>query len=160
VDRTASLTSTATGGGAITLGGGLDDGGSASGTSALVNGLVANDGRPDGYAVDFGGTSIQYGVMFGTEGALAAQYANIKLYSGGGDIRVNGRVTNVVGGGGNWCVIGGHWATSLTVAPVRTLDDLGDLVHLNRFHQPHRRRQDGFGGHGVGIIGVVVSVAT
>ena len=40
VDRTASLTSTATGGGAITLGGGLDDGGSASATSALVNGLA------------------------------------------------------------------------------------------------------------------------
>jgi autotransporter-associated beta strand protein len=101
VDRTASLTSDATGGGSITLAGGLDDGGVASGASTLINGLVASDGRPDGYAVDYGGTSIQYGVMLGTEGALAPQNANIKLYSGGGDIRVNGRVTTVVGGGGN-----------------------------------------------------------
>jgi hypothetical protein len=101
VDRTSSLTSDATGGGAITLAGGLDDGGVASGASSLINGLVASDGRPDGYAVDYGGSSIQYGVMLGTEGALATQNANIKLYSGGGDIRLNGRVTTVVGGGGN-----------------------------------------------------------
>ena len=44
-------------GGNITFAGGLDDGGTSAGTNGLITGLSANDGLPDGYAINFGTAS-------------------------------------------------------------------------------------------------------
>ena len=89
-DRTAGNTSTAAGGGRITLAGGLDNG---------SNGGTAGDGLPDGYAWQ-AGTATAGGVLLGTVGG--GHDANITMYSGGGNITVRGRNTsgysNVSGG--------------------------------------------------------------
>ncbi|MDD2686738.1 MAG: YDG domain-containing protein [Gallionella sp.] len=97
-DRTAGNTSTASGGGSITLAGGLDDGGAASGSNSLNSGLLASDGRPDGYAVNLGSTNAQTGVLFGNDTGVGHNAA-INLYSGGGDIAIHGKATTLVGGG-------------------------------------------------------------
>jgi len=79
-----------TGGGLITLAGGLDDGGTAAG----ISGRTANDGLPDGFAVNSGTTvGASSGVLLGNDTALA-QDTNITLYSGGGDITINGKSTS------------------------------------------------------------------
>ncbi len=92
VDRSA--TTHTTGGGAITLAGGLDDGGTASG----IAGRTSSDGKPDGYAANFAGTYSNTGVMLGASDAASGQDSNINLYSGGGDITVFGKSTSGVGG--------------------------------------------------------------
>ncbi|MDD4911229.1 MAG: filamentous hemagglutinin N-terminal domain-containing protein, partial [Sideroxydans sp.] len=97
-DRTAGNTSTASGGGSITLAGGLDDGGAASGSNSLDGGLLASDGRPDGYAVNLGSLNAQTGVLFGNDTGVGHNAA-INLYSGGGDIAIHGKATTLVGGG-------------------------------------------------------------
>lgn len=91
-DRLA--TTHTTGGGAITLAGGADDGGIASGTSSLVIGMLATDGIPDGYAVNSGSLAAQTGIVLGTSSAATGQNANVNFYSGGGHIRLYGKVTN------------------------------------------------------------------
>ena len=91
-DRTA--TTHTTGGGTITLAGGADDGGTTSGTSSLTTGLVASDGIPDGYAVNSGSLAAQTGIVLGTSTAATGQNANVNFYSGGGHIRLLGKVTN------------------------------------------------------------------
>jgi hypothetical protein len=91
-DRLA--TTHTTGGGTITLAGGADDGGTASGTSSLTSGLVAIDGIPDGYAVNSGSLAAQTGIVLGNSTAGVGQNANVNFYSGGGHIRLFGKVTN------------------------------------------------------------------
>ena len=91
-DRLA--TTHTTGGGTITLAGGADDGGVASGTSSLISGLVAGDGIPDGYAVNSGSLATQTGIVLGTSTAATGQNANVNFYSGSGHIRLFGKVTN------------------------------------------------------------------
>lgn len=88
-DRTAGNTSTAGGGGRITLAGGLDNG---------ANGGVAGDGLPDGFAWQ-AGTVNAAGVLLGTQ--AGGHDANITIYSGGGDILIRGRNTS---GYSNVCI--------------------------------------------------------
>ncbi len=83
-DRTAGTHTT--GGGKIVLAGGLDDAGVSSG----IGRGVAGDGTPDGYAVNLTGTSA--GVLLGNF-STSAHDTNINLFSGGGDILLNGRST-------------------------------------------------------------------
>ena len=98
-DRTGNAHTT--GGGKITFAGGLDDGGTASGTSLLTTGLVSNDGFPDGYAVNSGSgssTTPNTGIVLGTIPTTPAGHnSNINIFSGSGDIRFNGLVTNNTG---------------------------------------------------------------
>ncbi|MBL8483968.1 MAG: filamentous hemagglutinin N-terminal domain-containing protein, partial [Rhodocyclaceae bacterium] len=87
--RDASLVSTATGGGRITLAGGLDDGGTAS----SITGRTAGDGRPDGYAANLSGLSANSGgVLLGTDaGVGSSSYSSgVTLRSGGGDVFIAG----------------------------------------------------------------------
>lgn len=91
-DRTA--TTHTTGGGSITLAGGADDGGTAAGISSLTTGMVASDGIPDGYAVNSGSLAAQTGIVLGTSTVGTGQNANVNFYSGGGHIRLFGKVTN------------------------------------------------------------------
>jgi autotransporter-associated beta strand protein len=90
-DRTANTHTT--GGGKITLAGGLDDGGTNAGTATLINGLVANDNLPDGYAVNSGSAAVQTGIVIGTSTSALGHNANVNMYSGGGDIRLFGKTT-------------------------------------------------------------------
>ncbi|MFY7886172.1 MAG: autotransporter-associated beta strand repeat-containing protein, partial [Dolichospermum sp.] len=83
-----------TGGGKIILAGGLDDGGTASGTSSLTTGLSSNDGLPDGYAVNSGSLAAQSGIALGTSTTQTGHNSNITIFSGGGDIRLHGLATN------------------------------------------------------------------
>jgi filamentous hemagglutinin family protein len=78
-DRIASNISTATLGGAITLGGGT-----ATATTALGTTV------PSGYALNFSGS--QAGLLLGTNSALG-HISGVKIYSGGGDILLSGRST-------------------------------------------------------------------
>jgi uncharacterized repeat protein (TIGR02543 family) len=102
-DRTN--TTHTSGGGRITLAGGHDDGGSASGTGSLTSGLVANDGFPDGYAVNSGSgssTTPKTGIVLGTIPSTPAGHnSNINIFSGGGHIRLHGLVTNNTGATAN-----------------------------------------------------------
>jgi hypothetical protein len=91
-DRTANTNTT--GGGKITLAGGLDDAGVASGVGNLTSGLTATDGYPDGYAVNSGSTITQTGIVLGTSTAATGHNSNINILSGSGDIRLHGLVTN------------------------------------------------------------------
>ncbi|MEZ6116553.1 MAG: filamentous hemagglutinin N-terminal domain-containing protein [Pirellulaceae bacterium] len=79
-----------TGGGSIVIAGGLDDAGVSSG---IGNG-TAGDGTPDGYAVNLTGT--RAGVHFGNNNSVAHNTA-INLFSGSGDILVNGKSTLIDG---------------------------------------------------------------
>lgn len=102
-DRTANENTT--GGGRITLAGGLDDGGLASGSATLhATGMVADDGRPDGYAANYlASGSINYGIGLGTITPSAGHDSNVSIFSGGGDIRVHGRISeNSPAGPGSW----------------------------------------------------------
>ncbi len=92
-DRTASTNTT--GGGKITLAGGLDDAGIASGLSTLTSGLVAADGYPDGYAVNSGSTVTETGIALGTSTSGTGHNANINMLSGGGNIRLHALVTKI-----------------------------------------------------------------
>ncbi|MCA9212612.1 MAG: filamentous hemagglutinin N-terminal domain-containing protein [Planctomycetales bacterium] len=80
-DRTA-MTHT-TGGGNIVIAGGLDDGGVSSGIGLGA----AGDGTPDGYAVN---ATTYAGVLFGLDNNTT-QDINVDLFSGGGDIIINGK---------------------------------------------------------------------
>ncbi|CAM4188485.1 YDG domain-containing protein [Comamonas aquatilis] len=81
-DRTAGNTSTASGGGAITLGGG-------SASTTLASGTVV----PTGYALDFTGRGA--GIMLGTDvNAASSHNANVRLLSGGGDVSLRGKAVN------------------------------------------------------------------
>ncbi|KAI9550166.1 hypothetical protein GHT06_003538 [Daphnia sinensis] len=77
-DRTA--TTNTTGGGKITLAGGLDD---------------AADGYPDGYAVNSGSTVTETGIALGTSTSGTGHNANINMLSGGGNIRLHALVTKI-----------------------------------------------------------------
>lgn len=88
-------------GGKITFAGGLDDGGIASGTQLLTQGLVANDGFPDGYAVNSGSTATQTGIVLGTSTTSNGRNSNIAINSGGNEIRFHGLVTNNTSAPGN-----------------------------------------------------------
>ncbi|WP_395627787.1 beta strand repeat-containing protein, partial [Daejeonella sp.] len=91
-DRTASTNTT--GGGKISLAGGLDDAGAASGAGTLTTGLTSGDGYPDGYAVNSGSTVTQSGIVLGTSTSATGHNANINLLSGGGHVRLHGLVTS------------------------------------------------------------------
>jgi gliding motility-associated-like protein len=82
-----------TGGGKITLAGGLDDAGAASGVNTLVSGLVSSDGYPDGYAVNSGSSATETGIILGTSTSEIGHNSNIKIFSGGGDISLHGLAT-------------------------------------------------------------------
>ncbi|WP_162989513.1 YDG domain-containing protein [Comamonas sp. lk] len=82
-DRTAGNTSTASGGGTITLGGG-------SASSTLASGTVV----PTGYALNNGRGS---GVLLATD--TNGHNANIAMLSGGGDVSIRGRNTASQNGG-------------------------------------------------------------
>ncbi|KQP38896.1 filamentous hemagglutinin N-terminal domain-containing protein [Pseudorhodoferax sp. Leaf274] len=82
-DRAAGNTSTASGGGAITLGGG-------SNTATLASGTVV----PTGYAVNSASGNLG-AVQLGTQTAgspAVGQNANVRVYSGGGDISMAGHI--------------------------------------------------------------------
>jgi hypothetical protein len=78
INRTGLAISTATGGGTITLGGG-------SANTTLTSGTVV----PTDYALNTG-TTVPSGVMLGTA-STSSRNANIKLYSGSGDVVVRGK---------------------------------------------------------------------
>ncbi len=82
-DRPGSHT---TGGGAITLGGG-------SATTTTANGTTV----PSGYALNYG--TYAAGLILGSYSAAPAASANIAIYSGGGNISLRGRSTQVDLGG-------------------------------------------------------------
>ncbi|MEY3624659.1 MAG: hypothetical protein RL696_40, partial [Actinomycetota bacterium] len=73
-------------GGDITLAGGLDDG-----ASDVLGARVSGDGRPDGYAVGRSGEIYNSGIMF----AAASAQRSPSLLSGGGDIYLAGKSSNV-----------------------------------------------------------------
>lgn len=79
-DRAASKTSTASGGGTITLGGGNT-------STTLADGTVAPTGAAWQTTADVIG-----GISLGTSSG-SGHNANIALYSGGGDISLNGKAT-------------------------------------------------------------------
>ena len=83
-----------TGGGRIAFAGGLDDGGSASGTGSITTGLSANDGFPDGYAVNSGSAATQTGIILGTSSSATGHNCNVSIFSGGGPINFHGLATN------------------------------------------------------------------
>ncbi len=91
-DRTANTHTS--GGGKVILAGGLDDGGSASGTSSILTGLVANDGIPDGYAANSGSSATQSGIVLGTSSTGTGHNCAVSIFSGGGDIRFHALATN------------------------------------------------------------------
>jgi hypothetical protein len=106
-DRTN--TTHTTGGGDIIIAGGLDDGGIASGTDLLVSGLVSDDGSPDGYAINIDSNYINWistGLVLGTPSGSVGQDANINIFSGGGNIQINGKTTGAnIGGNGSTGII-------------------------------------------------------
>ncbi|RQO56255.1 hypothetical protein DBR47_17055 [Paucibacter sp. KBW04] len=142
--NSAAVGAATSGGGRITLGGGLDDG---------ANGGVAGDGIPDGYATSATANPLVLGVA-----ATPAVSPGPALWSGGGNVQVRGKSTgsnsgtSVLGSGGltidsgtgsieltgQTLVTGGNgrgvllnaWGDSATPTVIRSLSSAANAISI------------------------------